>query len=240
MMIAYMDESGTHDQSQAVVVGGLVAKTHAWSRFIRTWGNCLTTSRASNYHASVLESRLGEYQGWSQARKVNLQKEMIAAVRKATSYGVACGLSLADYSAVVPEDLGTPYMLCVAGAVIKVVEWAQGLGYSQPIAFVFEAGGPQAGEVSKYFDDRRKRYPLIGPLTFANKGVLPLQAADFYTYEAWKYFENNIVNGEQRDIRKSLQAIIGLPNMDAWAYDREGLTDLVTQYRALTAAPQIT
>jgi hypothetical protein len=239
-MIAYIDESGTHDKSQALVVGGLVAGTHSWSRFERTWGNCLRTARVSQYHASELESRLGEYKGWSQPRKIGFQKELISAITRATSYGVACGLPLSDYRAVKSEDDGlpSPYMLCVMGAVIKVAEWSKGMGHKKPVDFVFESGGPEPGKVVEWCNARRRIQPQIGSVSFADKGILPLQGADYYSYEAWKYFENNVVNGQQRDIRKSLEAIVHLPNMDAWAYDRDGLSDLVTQMRAMEAGAQ--
>jgi hypothetical protein len=236
-MIAYIDESGIHEKSRAVVVGGLVARAHSWSRFEQTWGNCLRTAGVSQYHASQLESRLGEYKGWSQARKVGFQKELISAIKRATSYGVACGLPLSEYRAVKSKDDGLPsaYMLCVMGAVIKVAEWSKEMEHKKPVDFILESGGPERGEVVQWFNARRRIQSHIGSISFANKSVLPLHGADFYAYEAWKYFENNVVSG-QRDIRKSLEAIVHLPYMDAWAYDRVGLQDLVTQMKARRAA----
>jgi hypothetical protein len=110
------------------------------------------------------------------------------------------------------------------------------MGYKEPVAFVFEGGGPEPGAVSEYFDFARKHKPLVGPLTFADKSSLPLHAADFYAYEAWKFAENCVVEGQLRDTRKTLLAIIGLPNMDSWMFDKDGLADLVARDQARKAA----
>ena len=121
MLIAHIDESGTHDKAKSIAVGGLVARASAWSKFSKAWGKVLKDAGASYYHAAELESLKGEYRHWTNAKKVAFQKDLIREVRRATSYGVACGVSLADYRAVVPvgEGHGSPYMACVAGAVMR-------------------------------------------------------------------------------------------------------------------------
>lgn len=240
MLFAYIDESGTHDRAKAVMVGGLVGHVGAWAKFSKSWDKILRKAGASCYHAADVESCHGEYAAWDQAKKISFQKAMIREVRRVASYGVSCGVSIADFKAVVPEgeDHGSPYMACVAGAVMKAVGWAADQAYQHPIPFVFESGGPEPGVVAEYFNFARKHKPLVGPLTFADKSVLPLHAADFYAYEAWKFAENCVVDGKKRDIRKTLQGMIDLPHMDSWMFERDGLEDLVERERKRKAEQQ--
>ncbi len=64
MLVAYFDESGTHDQSKVVCIAGLVGTAIEWSRIERPWEENLRTTRVPWFHANDCEEGIKLFDGF--------------------------------------------------------------------------------------------------------------------------------------------------------------------------------
>jgi hypothetical protein len=244
VFVGYFDESGTDPKQNVITVAGFVAKAKHWASFSKKWHQILKKRRVSAFHAADLEFPChGEYEGWTRVKTIKLRQELLQRLEPVIAYGVAAAVDKRIYAELVvneadlPKKVGTPYSLCAAGCVSKVIVWAKRRGITEPIAFVFESRGGQ-GELADWFDRVRPKENLLGPITFGDKTVLPLHAADFHAYESYKYFTNNVADGQLRPVRHSLKELLGLRNTTAeitgnW-WDREALQNQIEHVRHAT------
>jgi hypothetical protein len=128
-LVAYADESGTHDASgiqpggEVAVVAGWVAWKEDWDWFDEEWRQAL-----ADYHVPVFrmsdfanEERIARtpsspYHGWDREKRDRFVRDLIVIARHYSVLGIVAGLSIRDYNAVVPERLrqrvGHPFHFC--------------------------------------------------------------------------------------------------------------------------------
>jgi hypothetical protein len=227
---AYLDESGTSGRAKAIAVGGFVSTTQGWRDFSIAWSKELALAGVSHCHATDLECFQGEFEDWDPARRTAFRQRLGGVLKRYTKYGVSSGVIYRDYEKLVPESndmrrkAGSPYSMSVNACVSVTLRWARARGLSDPIDFLFEDGGPSKGEIIDWWQRLKRAEPLVGELSFHKKmSLLPLQAADYHAYEAWKQLENRFVNGPKRDIRKSLEALLGGGPIEGTYYDADSI-----------------
>ena len=240
--MGYFDESGTHDGSTSVAVGGFVGPEKRWRRFEREWALELRDEGVPYMHMSELESCRGLFASWDTTRARHFQKRLLAIIRKHCAWGVSCTVILDDYERLVlghsdeelPKKVGTPFGVCSLGCINLAVEWLKKKHPGESITCVFESGGP-TGELTDWFARQKRLSPGLADLSFgAKKDVLPLQAADVHAYEAWKHTENQFVpENPVRDVRKSLESLFDMP-MSGRSWDASGLQRLIDEVRDST------
>jgi hypothetical protein len=64
MLIAYYDDSGTHDGSAAVVYGGFIGHEDTWASFEPKWRAILQRERLKRFHLADCEAGEGEFRNW--------------------------------------------------------------------------------------------------------------------------------------------------------------------------------
>jgi uncharacterized protein DUF3800 len=69
----YLDESGTHDDSPIMLMGGFLANTEQWESFNNEWQSLLKPFGIQFCHAVELRYRTKQFKGWS----VDKRKEFI-------------------------------------------------------------------------------------------------------------------------------------------------------------------
>ena len=76
MLVAYLDESGTHGDASAVIVGGYVSTAEQWEAFRTEWSVFLATESVKILHRADLENFQGEFErgkGWDETRRLTNQ-----------------------------------------------------------------------------------------------------------------------------------------------------------------------
>jgi hypothetical protein len=63
MLVAYLDDTGTHKQSSAVGLVGWVGTSIEWARFEQPWKKNLRVTRISCVHSADCENGDGEFFG---------------------------------------------------------------------------------------------------------------------------------------------------------------------------------
>lgn len=193
MILAYMDESGTHTSSRAVAVGGYLARWEQWNRFQTAWGRLLKHYNLRELHMKHAAHFRREFEGWKEERRAAFLAEAALVIKRHTMLALGCGFVTADYDA---SDTVDKYFLCLHGAVhFLLANLARSsaplrLRVGEKISFVFDQRRGFEGAAQKvfaYLRSRHQRGRLLGNIVFSDSIICPpLQAADFFAYEITK------------------------------------------------------
>ena len=232
MLAAYFDESGTHEGSKALVIAGWVSSVSQWKKFQAEWRQLLDEYDLDHFHMTDCENLRGQYQGWTQERKISAIQQAHKIIVRRISIPIAVSLDYEAYDfldkkytirGMTNEVVRSPYTFCLEKCLSNIKRWAdRKLLYSKKhqIEYIFEHGNSYRGEVTTLFqkiemDASIKRQFRVSKLEFGDKYVFPLNAADMLAYETFKEMENYHVPGfEERPLRKSSKRLVGQLNQE--------------------------
>ena len=216
-LAAYFDDSGTHDQSLAVVVGGYLSSAEKWEDFACAWADMLHDAQLTYWHQVEFAQRVKEYTGWTEEKRVEFMRRATGIINDIVIGGVVCGVDSTAFKELSPQFPAppyTPYAFCAMVCFKHLEKWAAENFRSDPIDCVFESGTQGRGEISKMVldlmsdEDGERLSFRIGSVRFeGKKQMLPVQAADILAYEFYLEALNGHVTGELRPTRKSLQGV---------------------------------
>ncbi len=97
MLVAYMDESGTHDGSHNCVVAGYWGGVKEWTRFEYSWRRALNGEDIEKFHANefwprIDGERIGPYKGWSDERHRGFIDKLLAVIEASNITPFAAGV----------------------------------------------------------------------------------------------------------------------------------------------------
>jgi len=222
---AYFDESGTHADSDAVTVAGYISTAEQWELYTRDWTAALAEWRLTTFHMTDFANGVGPFRFWTEEERRFRFARLIRIINDHVIASVGIAVPMRAFDQIFPKPakrfIGGAYGLA---ATCCFMDSARILASSYPsarIAYVFEAGAPGVGEVSKVFrwnyNDRgqRPKYKLLS-LEFADKTVLPLQAADILAYELYKYFPHQIGLAPGHGMRREDLVMLSECKLRSW------------------------
>lgn len=208
---AYFDESGTHDNADAVVVAGYLASAEKWEEFVCKWADMLSEADLTHWHQVNFAQRVKEYTGWTEEKRVKFMQRAAGMIKNTVIAGVSCGVNAAAFKELAPRLPFRPYAFCAMGCFKHLEGWAFEKSHRDPIDCIFEAGTRGRGEISEMVkelmsdEDGDRLSFRIGSIRFEKKKqFLPLQTADILAYECYKEAVSGQINVEIRGPRKSL------------------------------------
>lgn len=99
----FFDESGTHDGSEIIAVGGLIGTYDGWSRWELEWDQILKSRGVKVFHFSEFMARKGEFQNdWSDEERNEFMGRLCLTVSDNISVAVVTSVFKDNYEAVVP------------------------------------------------------------------------------------------------------------------------------------------
>lgn len=221
----YFDESGTHD-SEAVVVAGFVSSETEWEAFTERWEQVLTEAGLEYFRMSEFESSRGQFSGWTTPAKQDLLNMLLQIIRDHTFRSIGCVVMKQSFDSILSREAkivcGDAYGLAALncwrhlGLVLQKADvWmdclmedgAKGKGAIQDI---FDAGS----ERPEWQEDYRMR-----SLSFEEKRVAPLQAADILAYELYKQGLQQFGLVKKRKMRYPLEQLEKIEHQ--WHYVQE-------------------
>ncbi len=211
MITAYFDDSGTHLDSDVVLLAGIFGRENQWTLFEKKWRARLDEAVPGKapirrFHRYDCHHSISEFAGWSRTETDFFAKELGDIIFDCMLSGCAVAVSRKDWDRLVTGDLrratGDPEGGCVRNCFHLTLDWARTVALSQNIAFVFEDRPERKAEYSAiyqiYSDYKQAKLlevPDLVSLTFADAAkVLPLQAADLIAWEMYQdelYFLND-------------------------------------------------
>jgi hypothetical protein len=237
---AFFDDSGTHENSDVVVMGGIVTTSEDWEAFEPPWRAMLDCYGIDKMHMSRCENGWGPFDGWDREKKERCIDAFSDIVARSKGRILASAVSRADWDQVVVET--------------NISDW-----FSDPLDFLFStcmqralvsrrASGPKDEEIAVMFDSRdqnikfwtdlsrgyERRWPdrLAGFSFGAMKIVLPLQAADMIAYETFVHQCDRVKNGEAQFRRPAILKILKHLDLYGGFYSVESLKAYVQDLNA--------
>jgi len=213
MLVGYFDDSGSHTESEVIVIGGFVATSLEWLGFESQWEAALKEFEIGMFRMSKWSNRAPPFDWPDEKRHACLARLInIIADRSLMSFGVA--LPMASYGKLLSplaQQSISPYGLAaefVFGAVAEEIRDADA-----KVAYIFESGSPGSSGMKEAFDKSmsvpsiKKEFHLAS-LTFLDKrNVLQLQAADIVAYEIYREFSRPSATKWRKPLQELIKRI---------------------------------
>jgi hypothetical protein len=149
MLAADFDDSGTHNSSEVVLVGGICGTEIQLSSLDSKWKRHLDEPLGGQkqplrrFHMYDCQNSLVDFSGWNRTETEYFVHQLGDTIIKSGvgAYGIAC--VRAEYDSLVKGDVraifGTPEQMCIRNCFVKAVSWAQNEAPFDPkLTFVFD------------------------------------------------------------------------------------------------------
>jgi len=186
MFTAYYDDSGTANDTLAVVVAGFVATDEQWTHFDRNWSDSLRQFGISHFHMREFAHSVGEFARFKQDKEERecFLRQLLSHIKLRVTHTVAHAVLMNDYRKVnkiyALDYAFPPYALAGRTCVARLNLWAEKRGIpKEQIRHIFEDGS--AGKTELYESVLRDHQIKV---TFKKKDeAIALQSADLFAYE---------------------------------------------------------
>jgi hypothetical protein len=216
------DDSGTHANSNVVVVGGLLGSVAQWTKFQNDWATRLadplpgSATRPSKpplsmFHLAACNAREGEFASYNEAE----QNEVIYAFRKIlidsklTATASAVDRRAWDELVVGPyrEILGDALSACVENCVSETVRIVEPRPDGHNVALVFDRGimSAHVQEITESYTYPLARPRIVSVNFLKVKDHLPLQGADIVATESYWHAAEWLKYGDEAKPRPHLR-----------------------------------
>lgn len=222
MLEAYVDESGSPDDTDVFVVAGLIASRDSWDALSAEWRCTLDRFGVGVFHASDCANGGGDFRGMQAEIRNRLIKDLVGITRKHASHRIWTVARMEDLRAA--ECLASiAYSLCAIGCAsrLRSALLAPSNSLIPNVPYCFDRGAKGGQLAFNAFRDLGtggygERYRM-GSVTKGNRHELvPLQAADLHAYETYRYFANQLCAG--RPTRRSFIELMGIPEAGGGGY----------------------
>jgi hypothetical protein len=214
MVFAYFDDSGTHSQSDIVLMAGVFGYTNQWEYFSELWAQKLADPSPgkpplTRFHMAECQASDGEFSGWKRHETDFLVHELGSIILKAGIYGFGGAIARRHYKELITGDLrrttGDAETMCIINCFVKVINWAKEFAPGHRIALIFDDRPQKKRDIHKIFDVYRGSSDGHGgtdlaSISFASsKTIHPLQAADLFAWEIYQDSLDSLAGRSERD-----------------------------------------
>jgi hypothetical protein len=227
-LTAYFDDAGGADHG-FTVVSGWVSTVANWKRFDIDWRLLLAHYDLPYFSMKECAQFKGPFDKWegiNQGTRSSFLRDAADVIKSYVLYGFGSVIQHKEFDAVnrrytLKEYVGSPYALAGRICTKHVRRWGLKNGYERwKLAFVFDKGTPKSGTLAKLMEREGLGNPIfLSPLdTFhegklVQKGLTPLQAADFLAYELRKIHKDDPEElWPIEKYRKSVRALVRVPS----------------------------
>ncbi len=210
---AYFDESGTHAGSEAAVVAGFVSNATQWESFSHEWQEVLAGANVEYFRMSEFENSRGQFDDWEKDEKETLLNKLLPIIDAHTFWSIGCIVLRQSFDSLLSEDVKR---ICGDAYGVATLACLRNLGqiWQKHDAWVdctMEAGAKGRAALQLLVEEDSK-FPgwqnehRILSLSFQEKRVPPLQAADILAYELYKQSQRQF-GSEKRPARYPLKVL---------------------------------
>jgi hypothetical protein len=232
VLTAYFDESYNQhtvknpNDPLVYTVGCWLSTFGQWKKFNKEWRRALNSADVDWFHMSEYESRLNDYEFWSDLKRVGVLKRLHRIIKDHAIHGVTISVNCQDFDELIKNSIWrrtfgkTHYGFDVRMALKYIAEWADENSIAGPIHYVFAELKGQGNELDEIFRRSLKNRPIKEWMRLTGmwtkglmRDVTQLQAADIVAYEINKRSVNHISDAPNF-VRNSLQ------NLAAGIYEK--------------------
>lgn len=235
MLKAYFDDSGTHNKSPVVVVGGLLGLKDDWTKLDSEWRAKLAAPLPGKpplkaFHLSHCCLHEEEFRDYTTTEGDVLRHDLRQIMLRAGLYQLSYVVSRADWDELVlPQYRGVMgsaeeacFLSFVMGA-IDIVRKANNPGLK--IAFVYDLGRktPRFEELIRLIEDPKFR-PEVASVSWGRVAEMPpLQAADTIATENYWASQKWLSDGDLRATSSHFKRLLNGMAGEGFILDREAI-----------------
>ncbi len=223
MLRGYFDDSGTHPNSDIVVMAGLFGYPNQWDYLCELWAKklavpCPGKLPLPRFHMSACQAGDEAFLGWTRLECEFLVDELIEIILKTGVYGFGGAIPRKDYEALIRGEhrraAGNAETMCIINCFVKLIRFAQQITPAKEVAFIFDERPQQMRSVQRIYEVYKNLKPedveIVSATFSSSKKILPLQAADLL---AWEIYHDCIdsLAGRREDIgprRRQLRKLV--------------------------------
>lgn len=196
---AFFDDSGTHDSSSVVVIGGLLGTDEQWDSFAEAWDALLKEPLPGKppldqFHLAPCRAKTGDFRdyNWGEIDRVTHLFRRIILDRGFITVAAAVDKSAWDelVSGDIAEALGkTPLQLCLykcVESILQIIRMQK--PYEQVMVVIDQGTRPNLELIVEWTRLQTEAHPEIATIFFAPVSkVIALQGADMIATETYQY-----------------------------------------------------
>jgi Protein of unknown function (DUF3800) len=223
MLVAYFDDSGTHAGSKILVIGGVWGTEQEWTPFDRAWAAKLQEPLPGKpslrrFHMHDCEFGDGEFVGWKKPERDALIHDLREIILGYELYGYAFAVSRPDYETLNPAlqvIFGDAESYAINNCIGAAQAWALEKTDDKLLSLVFDDRPNRERETERIYsiyhesgEWREDRSRLVGISFLRSEHARPLQAADIFAWETYRFCQDFLRDGEAAQPRPHLQRLL--------------------------------
>jgi hypothetical protein len=150
----YIDESGSHDDSPILAVGGYLFEKNAAVEFDSAWKQALERWELPYFRMSACAHQKYPFNDKSKDECIEIERSLILLTRDKSPYGFVITVNEQEYNLLGPQhqDIGSAYSFCLRQCLTAVRAWVRQTAFTGKIAYFFEAGHRDQGEAGRIME----------------------------------------------------------------------------------------
>jgi len=249
MLSAYFDDSGTHDGSAVVVMGGLIGSEAQWSAFETRWRARLQDPVEGmrpplrQFHMYDCQHSLDEFEGWTRTESDYLVHQLQTIILEESLVGYAAAVARADWDDLITgvsrEVSGDAEGFCIRNCLVRTLDWARDRTTEPEVAFIFDnrphrqASNERVHRVFATVAELDTVPPSLAPIAFVSAAThLPLQAADMFAWEVYQQAKAFVTEGTVELQREPFARLVETGRFNCEIVTRPQILKLVEMQKA--------
>lgn len=198
-LAAYFDCSGHEDDQEFVVVAGFISSGKEWDKFETLWTERLKADGLDYFHAVEFAHSTKQFAGWrnQEDRRRTLGCDLMNIIKRHVFRKFGCAVINETLTENMSKEVKTEhfvnaYSLAGRSCVTYIWQWLRQNQWKTVPAFIFEDGDKGQDRLRKGMQQDEFPEPIFKPKKdrtrkdgLIEKGVIPLQAADWLAYESF-------------------------------------------------------
>ena len=242
---AYLDDSGTHDPSDVVVVAGFLGSDDDWLKFKPEWMNRLAQDEVKQFHMTDCVNGTRDFAGLPQSRRDLLIDDLCSILGAQDLLGISAAMLRKDWGSVVVTEfpdildvLHSPYYTLSSSFIQQAVRHTIDKFDGNESLSVIYGCRPQDSAKQRALPDLYKAHAYWGQSIIAitpgvSEQFAPLQAADLFANELYRNHVDRMRNPATFKVHQRLVTLRRNAPLAGNLMNRDALRHLCAQFRDL-------
>jgi hypothetical protein len=239
----YFDESGSHDGSPVLSVGGYLFEKEQCGALDGEWKLVLERFGLPYFRMSACAHNQKPFDHLSRDECIEVEKAVIALINKYALLGLGMVVNEHDYGTWFegPNPAGSPYSFCCWQILAGIRTWIKRNQFQGEIAYFFEAGHasrPEANTLmNRIFSNShlKEAYHYVGHSFVDKQKVRPVQTADILAWHQATQIKRWL-KGDHR-MRADYQALVQKPPHELFIANRRTVGGVIAYHRSIQGLP---
>lgn len=240
---AFFDDSGTHDGSPVVAMGGLLGTDEQWDYFATAWEKQLVDSvpgkpKLEQFHLSPCRAGREEFRDYTLTEREYLEGQFRRIITNTGMVTVAAAINKIAWNELVTpqieEILGPPLQGCFIKCIESTISIIRLRKPGEQIFLFFDEGTRQdLGDMARIYKMQAEKYLELSGIGFAPvKKVVALQGADMIATETFWYAQECMKNPENPVARGNFRDFIYRDLSTGLFFDRDHIKEMVERIQS--------